>query len=265
MAENPVTAVALDGPVDLEPLRERVGWREVRRYPYGVALETPDGLLCYVFGFGAAVQVGRDHLDPALLRTLETVTGRHALHDTVDTWSLVVEPGAPTTRTRVGWDRVVLPAMTPDLVAVTAMLLGQSAALERFESAAEDLVETALRTSTALALTSRTPWNTRGLVRRVGQVNQIRLSMSAQLYILDRPEETWQDPQVAALYDELLGNLELPQRHQAVLSKLQSVEDATRMVIDLWQGRQSHRLEWAVVLLIVFEIGVTLVEHLLAV
>jgi len=259
-ATNSLTAVALDGPVDLALVRDRLGWREVRRYAYGLSLQAPDESLVYLFAFGAFVLVNHDGLDEALGRSIEAVTGRRILRHTADTWSLVVDPEVRGARTRVRWDRVVLPGLSPDLVAVTAMLLGQSAALERFEQAADELVEDSLATATRLARTGRTPWGTGRLVRTVGQVNRDRLAMAAQLYILDRPEEAWDDPQVAALYGELLSSLELPQRQQTVLSKLETVESSTQMVIDLWGGRQSHRLEWAITLLIVFEIVLSLLH-----
>lgn len=260
---HPVTAVALDGPVDLARLGTALAWPILRRYPYGLALEAPDATRVYVFTFGAVVHVGNVGVDAALQAAIEAATGRTVLANTADVWRLAVEKGAPTRRVRVGWDRVVLPQLSPDLIAVSAMLLGQSAALERFEATADELVRDAREMSEELVARGRPPWGLRALSIQVGRVNRDRLAMAEQLYILDRPEETWTNPQVAVLYDELLGNLELVHRREALLSKLKTVEGATELVIDLWQGRESRWLEWAIVLLIVFEVVFMVAETLM--
>ena len=66
------------------------------------------------------------------------------------------------------------------------------------------------------------------------------------------------DAEVARLYDELFLSLELRERHDAMLHKLGSTQEAVETVIDLWHGRRSRSLEWTIVLLIVFEIGMTI-------
>lgn len=256
----PVVAIALDGPVDLGVTTASLAWPEIRRYPYGVSLSDPDGMTVFVFRFGAVVAVGREHLPDPLRRTLEAASGRQLLGGTGDVWSLVVTTDTPSRRMRVGWDRVVLPRRSPELVAVTALLLGQSAALERFEGTADELVRAAREMSEELVEKGRPPRSLRPLSVQVGRVNRDRLAMAEQLYILDRPEETWEHPDVSLLYDQLLENLELERRREALLSKLRTVESATELVIDLWQSRESSRLEWAIVLLIVFEVAYMLAE-----
>lgn len=262
-ATRPVTAVAFDGRVDLDATVARLGWQLVRRYPYGAALIAPGDDLVYVFSFGALVLVGQPAVESGVQARLEAATGRRLLIDTADSWELAVSSEAPRRRARVGWQRVVLPELSPELTAVTVLLLGQSAALERFEEGADALVRDARGMSEALVERGRPPWGLRALSVQVGRVNRDRLDMAEQLYILDRPEETWVDPAASALYDELLANLELVPRREAILSKLAAVEGATELVIDLWQGRESRWLEWAIVLLIIFEVVLMVGETLL--
>lgn len=257
---SPIVAIALDGRVELAATAAALAWPEVRRYPYGVALEDPDGMRVFVFRFGAVVAVGRRRLPDAMRQALEAASGRQLLVETADVWTIVAGAAAPGRPLRVGWDRVVLPSLTPELVAVTAMLLGQSAAVERFEATADQLVRSAREMSEALVAHGRPPRSLRPLSVQVGRVNRDRLAMAEQLYILDRPEETWEHPDVSALYDQLLDGLELLRRREALLSKLSTVESATELVIDLWQSRESSRLEWAIVLLIVFEVLFMLAE-----
>ena len=65
---------------------------------------------------------------------------------------------------------------------------------------------------------------------------------------------------IARLYDALFRNLEFKERHDAMVYKLHAVDTVMEMLIDVWQARRSLALEWAIVLLIIFEIGLALVE-----
>jgi uncharacterized Rmd1/YagE family protein len=261
---TPLTAVALDGTVDVAAAVAALPWPERHRYPYAAVLEPEAGERLFLFHFGAVAQVGRAALDVDRLRMIGEITGRRPLYRTSETYTLVeAAEGAPATP-RIDWDRIALPDDRPDLVAAAALLIAQSAALERYEIAADGLVEEALELARALERAGRPPRRSGDLVRRVGRITGERLGMTRWFYLVDRPEETWRDPRVAELYDALFQDLELARRHEAMLHKLRAVEETTEMVIDLGHGRQSTQLEWAVVLLIVFEILFSLWEHFLA-
>jgi uncharacterized Rmd1/YagE family protein len=250
--------VALAGRVDLARAAAALKWPEMRRYPYGSVFALEGGERLYLFGFGAVVHEGRKDLDPALRPVVESATGMRCLLDTVETYYIGVDPSREASSPRVGWDQVSVPEETTELVAAVALLMGQSAALERYEHAASNLLDEALALSRELAARGRLPHRSGKLVRQLGRITADRLELARWFYLVDRPTETWEDSRVASLYDALFANLELAQRHQAMLHKLEAVERATETVVDLWQGRRGAWLEIAIVALIVFEIALTL-------
>lgn len=261
----PVTAIALSGRVDLAQAAERLRWRELRRYVYGSVFETETTGRLYLYTFGALVHQGVERIDPAILKVLETATQRQFLPETEETYYLSVDPsreeGALSEgNVRVGWDRVVLPNDQPELVSAVSLLLGQSAALERYEQGADELIRLTLEISRKMEQRGRPPRATRNELRRIGSLTSYRLELASLFYILDRPEETWEHQEVATLYDALFRNLELGERNAATLHKLQAVENVADTVINIWQGRVSNRLEWAIVLLIVVDILLALFE-----
>jgi uncharacterized Rmd1/YagE family protein len=253
---RPVASIALGGVIDLEGALS-LGTL-IRRYPYGACLEVDQGRL-YLFHFGAAALVGAERWPGELSAALERAAGKPLLAETAETYWLCESPEASRRKPRVGWDQVAVHTLTPALEASVALLLAQSAALERYELAADQLVEEALAMARALELRGRPPRRGRSLARQVGRVTAERLSMTNWLYLVDRPEETWEDAEVAALYDALFENLELHSRHEAMMHKLEVVEGATRAVLELVQERSAHNLEWAIVLLIIAEIVLALV------
>lgn len=258
----PITAIALDGGVDIAAAARRLRWPELRRYAYGSLYEVDGGGRLYLFSFGAVVHDGVDELDKSVLEVVADAVDRSFLPATTETYFISENPEGPSLSPRVGWDQVVVPERSPVLINAVALLLAQSSALERYEKAAEGLIGEALVLSRQLAAYGRPPRATRTQIRRVGRITSDRLELASLFYFLDRPEETWEDPRVSALYDALFKNLELAERHQAMLQKLQAVENVTDIVINVWQSRISNNLELAIVLLIVLEIVLALFHRM---
>lgn len=250
----PITGIALDGHLDLDAPQVELIWPEVRRYAYGRVYEAPGGGRLYVFSFGAIVRDGRDTVERPLIDEVTRAFGRRVLPATLETYYVSINPEWEGRSPRVGWDHVMIPSRSGELIAAVALLLGQSVALERYEAAGEQLGEEAWQTARHLIDRGRPPWSSSTLLKRIGRLTRDRLELANLFYLIDRPEETWEDPKVEALYDALFANLELGQRHRALLQKLDSVESGTGQVIGIWHGMISNRLEWAIVVLIVVEI-----------
>jgi hypothetical protein len=252
----PFTVVALDERVDLEAA-PAVG-TEVQRHPYGRVFDLAGGPRAYVLRFGAVVVEG----DGGEARASEVARaiGRTPLPETRDTWTVVVSPDVPPPGTRMGWDQVVVNEATPARMDAIALLLAQSAALERYEREAERLLEDVGAIARELASAGRPPQGSKRMVQRVGQIAADRLELARWFYLVDRPEVTWEQPDVAALYDALFQNLELEQRHRAMLHKLDAASGGLATTLDLWHARWNHRLEWAIVLLILIDIVLVLLR-----
>lgn len=250
----PITTVALDGRIDLALSSTRLRWPELRRYPYGSVYNLEGGGRLFLFSFGAVVHDGAERLDDPVVKVIEAATGQEHIPETAETYYVKVDPTAAEESPRVGWDQVVIREKSQELIGAVALLLGQSAALERYEHAASGLLADALLLTRSLAVEGKPPNVNKNQIRRVGQIMSHRMELAHWFYLVDRPAETWEDPRIARLYDALFRNLELKERHDAMLYKLEAVETAMEMLIDIWQSRRSLALEWAIVLLIIFEI-----------
>lgn len=251
---TPLTTVALAGRVDLARAAAALNRPQVHRYPYASVFALDGDARLHVFAFGAVVLEGRRELDAALQTLIEAAAGVRCLLDTVETYFVSVDPSRETSSPRVGWDQVSVPDASGEFVGAVALLLAQSAALERYEHAASKLLDESLALSRELAARGRLPRRSGKLVRQLGRITADRLELARWFYLVDRPAETWEEARVAGLYDALFANLELAQRHQAMLHKLEAVERATQIVVDLWQVRRGAWLEIAIVALIVFEL-----------
>jgi uncharacterized Rmd1/YagE family protein len=253
----PVTAVSLDGQVPLDTVFLPPDWQPVHR---GTAACTwrKGSLRLRIYDFGAAVLENRTELEPAMRRLIEEVTGRVCLEPTVETVMLLVDPQSDPMRPRVGWDRVVVRDAEPSTMEAVGHLLGQSAALDRYAQEAERVLCETLDLARELEVRSALPRSGRALDRRVGRIIAARLELARWFLVLDRPESAWSDPRIYELHEALAQNLELKERHAAVLHKLDAVEEAVDTLTDLLHSRRALALEVMIVALIITELVIAL-------
>ncbi len=250
------TAVALNQRVVLEQFERSCRWQKLKSSPFSRLFRSEDGELFYIFDFGACVQLDSENISGTIIRNLEKL-GYKCLLETLETYEVLVDSernGTLPPRVRVAWDKVIVPDSRPDTFEVVALLLGQSAALERYELEADELLQDAFELAKQLSVTGRMLRPNRRLFSEIGRIMSRRLELARWFFLLDRPDSTWEDPLLSRLYDALFDNLELTERYRAMLHKLSATETTISNLVELWEGTNSLRLEWAIVILIVIEV-----------
>ena len=74
------------------------------------------------------------------------------------------------------------------------------------------------------------------------------------MYIFDSPEETWEDEELNKLDQGLKKTFELQARFRNVQEGLAIVKENLDLLKDLLQNRNSARLEWIIIILIMVEV-----------
>ena len=98
------------------------------------------------------------------------------------------------------------------------------------------------------------------LLKRLGDVLLDQQEMVGRVAVSDKPDALWDHPELERLYARLTEEFEIPDRFEAVESKLDLIGRAIQTAINLVQSRRSLRVEWYIVILIVFEIALTLYQ-----
>jgi uncharacterized Rmd1/YagE family protein len=104
----------------------------------------------------------------------------------------------------------------------------------------------------------------RKLLRHLGAALLSEQRMVGRVEVSDKPELLWERPDLEAIYLRLEAELEIRDRHKILERKLQLISSSTQTVLDILQNRRTLRVEWYIVILIVFEILLTLYEHYVA-
>lgn len=86
----------------------------------------------------------------------------------------------------------------------------------------------------------------------------IQHKMVGHVEVLEKPDVLWDHPELERFYARLRDEYELRERERALNRKLELVSRTVATLLELIQNRRSLRVEWYIVLLILFEIALTL-------
>jgi uncharacterized Rmd1/YagE family protein len=149
---------------------------------------------------------------------------------------------------------LVVDSLTPSRAAVVALIVAQSAAMEYYERIVADLFSRTTALVEPLERYGTVSLRTRGLHRFIGQAIATRSEVIVVLTFLDKPDATWDDPALDRIYDDLRAEFDLLDRYGTLTQKLQGVQEALELVLDVARDRRMWLLELAIFLLIAFEV-----------
>ena len=231
-----------------------------KRSTHELSVERPDGGQTFVYPFGA--MVFKDV--PAAAREAE-VTRLRAAQPKLTATPVINEEFAvredAARAPRVEGGVLTLDQMSAERSSVIAMTVAQSAAMEYYERIVEEMFGRTDRLVERMEARGTVPFGTRPLHRFIGAAIGVRNEVLSVLHLFDKPDETWEDPGIDRIYEELRTEFDLSDRYQSLELKLRSIQEALELVLDVARDRRLVLLELAIVLLIVFEIVLALFAH----
>jgi uncharacterized Rmd1/YagE family protein len=157
---------------------------------------------------------------------------------------------------------ILLKSVTPEHVTVIADALAKSVILARDEREVGSVIDRIEPMARELAEKGRTPGDQKAILKLIGNALLVQHRVSGRVAVADKPDAVWDRPDLERLYGRLQEEYELPERAEALTRKLQVISDTAEVLSDMIDTRRSLRLEFAVVLLIVFEIVLSIFQLL---
>jgi uncharacterized Rmd1/YagE family protein len=164
----------------------------------------------------------------------------------------IIKPGGP----------ICLGAFSADRFVVVAEVLAKSTVLahdERRVAAVFDVIEPLAR---ELAGRGRTPRDRTSILKLIGNALLVQQRVSGRVAVTEKPDALWDRPDLERLYSRLEDEYELKERVVGLDRKLTVIAETANTLTDIIDTRRSFRLEWAIVLLIVFEIFISFYQIL---
>jgi uncharacterized Rmd1/YagE family protein len=145
--------------------------------------------------------------------------------------------------------------LTPERAGMVALTVAQSSAMEFYERLIEALFQRVQVLVDRLEKRGNVSLRTKPLHRFFGEAISTRNEVIAVLYLLDKPDVTWDDHVMDMIYDDLRDEFDLGDRYESVESKLRSIQETLELILDIARERRMMFLEVSVALLFVLEVA----------
>jgi len=236
---NRLTARALDGwaaPVATAPL----------------TLPGVGGGYAVLFRFGAVAAVGLGpEVEERLVEQARELIKEPRRSVVLEEVTIAVGPGVDEGIDTDG--RVLLRELSVGRAQVVASVLAKSAVLGDYEGEVAAVFERIEPFAAELREGGLTRGG-RALLRELGDVLSIQSRMVGRAEVGEKPEITWDAPELDRLYEKLAKEYELREREQALVRKLDLISRAASTYLGLLSDRRTLRVEWYIVVLILVEI-----------
>ena len=211
-----------------------------------------------VFRYGALVTFNLDAADEAaLLASLEPALRDSFVRPEVEEVALMARAGEE----RLESDgTIVLLDFAAERLLIVAEILAKSMVLARYEATLAEAFDRIEPLAERMRGGQRPASTVRGLLAQLGEAILTQTRTVGRVEVSEKPEITWDRPDLDRLFERLRAEYELSERDRALARKVELISNVTGTLIDLIQERQMLRVEWLIVILILAEIVLLLVQ-----
>lgn len=238
----------LSSSLDLQPLYLTV-WEAVFRFS--------DESYFFIYNFGSIVffNVPEETQKVILEKSKKVNLPERPGYTTTDTFSVDV---SGEDKHEVGFNKAVIKDLTYQKIRLICMVIAESAALEYFELIVDDLLERTHVISDSLRTKGRLIKESKQLIKFIGFCLTTKQEIIANLYVVDAPDEVWEDQVLDRLYGELKRMFEIETRYRVLEYKLKLIQESMEIIVDLSKSFRATMLELIIIGLIAFEVLMTL-------
>lgn len=206
----------------------------------------------FIYRFGSIIFFNVEPTrQTSILERVKMLVGQKPEMLTSEEFLLEVRSGE---KSSVGFERATLDRLSIEKIDLLALILAQSTALEYFENKVEDLLKKTDDIGETLKQRGRLSRSSSEIKKFIGHCITTKQDLVSSLYLLDKPDETWNDQALDSLYREAADMFEIKERYKTLDYKLRMTQENLELISDLLQYRNANYLEWAIIILIAFEI-----------
>lgn len=152
------------------------------------------------------------------------------------------------------FNTVYLNDLDPEKIRLVMLNLSQSVALDRYAAITEGLLEETRKHTTFLELKGRLNIKDKKLQKYIAKVMNVKNKISENLYIFDSPDSAWDDQELNSLNQKLKTKFDLKDRYQVINQQLNIIKENLELFKDIMFHKESSKLEWIIIILIVIEV-----------
>ena len=219
-----------------------------------------EGQYAALFRYGAVVLFGLSPLqEVTFVNQLAPLVGQPYPKRETEDARIRIDPASEEL---LAGGEIGLREATLERLQVIADVLAKSLVLAYYETSLAGVFDAVEPFALGLRQAGRTAPRDSDLLRYVGDTLLMQHKMVGRVEVGEKPDVTWDLPEIHRLFARLEDEYELQERRLALERKLDLISRTVETLMDLLQNKRSLRVEWYIVALIVFEILLTLYQLL---
>ena len=227
-------------------------------------LKAPDGKQAFIFHFGSIVFVNCQHHESMdilqYIKHLDKSIQTAQINDFTDDYCIEVSSEKEEVLSN---DFMIVKAFDetfhPEIIAT---ILAKSAALEKIEAAIDGLLDE-VEDIVAYLNQGRLTASDEQLAKLSARVLGFKFNTISYIMLLDKPDITWVNPAAESVFNKMSTLFELQDRYEKIRHKSETLLDITQVFTGLAHAKRGTRLEWAIIILIMIEIMLSLYDMFL--
>lgn len=258
-----IKAIHVAERLKLKDLRERFSHPPTEFSNYEMVVKFSEDSFLFLYNYGSVVFFNvSDEMQEKILSSIQEYRTPSDQGRATDVFLLEVQsPNAgQLASNKVYFDRVLVNTLSFEIVKIVCMLLAESTALEYYEILIENLLVKTNTFSKTLRRQGRMLESTEDLIKFIGLCMDTKQEIISNLYIVDSPDETWENVELDRVHQDLKVMMEIDIRYRALEYKIKIIQESVNVIVDLSKSKRETLLEMIIILLITFEIIISIIK-----
>jgi uncharacterized Rmd1/YagE family protein len=244
---------------DISALSKILSETSLIRIIKGALLVEDDETWSVVFAYGAVVHWNIDSDEQHKLHQLLLEHAENPLKTPEeDHFTFTLD----NQQTRIAEDQIEIESSDPMIIFSLSQGMAQSIKLASFETNAITTINNTSYIPKSLALDGKIKLSRQEIAKIRGQLFLTKSDIILNYDLLDKPDFFWEYPEYEEYYAIAAKYLEVAPRTEVLSKKLETIHELFEMLADEQKHRHSSILEWIIIGLIAFEIGMTILDKL---
>lgn len=247
-----ITAYYIAEALRLKQLKEAYAGTLLQENPSELFYRVDEDRYFYAFDYGAVVFANMSDTDVSKNLALLQQFCEHPLPEKLrDDFEIEIQPGEQLS---IGFDSLVAPQLTGDVVKITMLNVAHSVALDFYSQRAHELLSEIRIFTTQMETEGSIRISRKNMLRFIGRTLNSKNRIVENLFIFESPDLVWDDEYLDRIHRGLARTFETQTRFKEIEYTFKVIEDNLSVFRELYLHRESSKLEWIIIILICIEV-----------
>lgn len=164
---------------------------------------------------------------------------------------------------KVNFNSLSINRLDQEAVKIVMLNLAQSLAIAHYDQVSQELLFRVRQFTTQMEDKGTLKISRKNIMRFIGKGLNTKNKIAENLYILDAPPVTWNDEYLDEINRTLSKHFDLALRYRSIENTFNIIEANLDTFLELYHQKESSKLEWIIIILILVEVIDTFVTKLL--